>query len=171
MERAAATRIAILEAFSRLVLETRRIRPPVAQLLRRAGVARSTFYEHFNSRDTLMLAAMEAPLCVIAEAITGAPKVNHLAALLEHFWDRRRDAIHLLSSHTAPRIVRKLADLIGERAASLDHDDAIRIADTQIGFVRLWITAETPSAPQVLAEKMIASGRAQIGAFGEAGQA
>lgn len=67
---AESARVAIVDAFSRLVLSTRRLRPPVAQLLREANVARSTFYEHFDSRDTVLVEAMRGPLSVLAEAIT-----------------------------------------------------------------------------------------------------
>lgn len=156
------TRDAIVSAFNRLVLSTRRARPPIAHLLREAGVARSTFYKHFDDRDSLLLEAMGGALAIIADAITADEGGHHqLAALLEHFWDQRRNGAEIFTGHFAARLVRALAALIMERAPELERNDAIRIADTQIAFMRLWITGETPGAASALAEKMIAAARAQ----------
>lgn len=161
---AKGARVAIVDAFNRLVLSTRRLRPPVAQLLREASVARSTFYEHFDSRDTVLVEAMRGPLSVLAEAITSGD-ANRLTPLLEHFWENRPGAREMMSSTLVPRIVRALADLIEARAQGIERADAIRIADSQLGMIRLWINGETPSPARTLAEKMVASAAAQRAAF------
>jgi AcrR family transcriptional regulator len=162
---ASETREAILNAFNRLVLSSRRARPPVAQLLREAGVARSTLYKHFDDREQLLLEAMGGPLSIIANCAFGNAHSNQLVGLLDHFWDQRRAGGDVLSGHFATRLVRSLAVLITERAPELDRHDAIRIADTQIGFVRLWIFGETPCSSAALADKMIAAARAQRNAL------
>jgi AcrR family transcriptional regulator len=159
------TRVAIVEAFNRLVLSTRRARPPVAELLREAGVARSTFYEHFDSRDSLLLAALNGPLSIMANAACGSANADALTGLLEHFWEQRRGAADVVSGRFAARLARALADLIAERVPALERNDAVRIADSQIAMVRLWVTGETPSSARALAEKMIASAGAQRQAF------
>jgi AcrR family transcriptional regulator len=159
------TRDAIVSAFNRLVLSTRRARPPIAHLLREAGVARSTFYKHFDDRDSLLLEAMGGPLSIIANAITEENGSPALFALLDHFWEQRRGAVDILSGPFAARLARALAQLIVKRAPELERNDALRIADTQIAFLRLWLSGETPGAPSALAEKMIASARAQRAAF------
>jgi len=163
---ASQTRDAIVDAFNRLVLTTRRARPPVAQLLREAGVARSTLYKHFDDRDSLLLEAMGGPLSIIANASFGNGSAYQLTGLLDHFWDQRRSAPDVLNGHFATRLVRNLAELIQQGAPELERNDALRIADTQIALVRLWISGETPCASAALAEKMIASARAQRAAFG-----
>lgn len=159
------TREAIVSAFNRLVLRTRRARPPVAHLLREAGVARSTFYKHFDDRDSLLLEAMSGPLTIITQAIVSEHGEAQLTGLLEHFWDQRKGAGDVLSGSFATRLVRSLAMLIDERIPDLDRHDALRIADTQIAMVRLWISGETPGRADVLAQKMIATARAQRNAF------
>lgn len=159
------TRDAIVSAFNRLVLSTRRARPPIAHLLREAGVARSTLYKHFDDRDSLLLEAMDGPLSIIANAITAENGSPPLVALLDHFWEQRRGAADILSGPFAARLVRALAQLIAERAPELERNDTLRIADTQIAFVRLWIAGETPGAASTLAEKIIATARAQRAAF------
>jgi AcrR family transcriptional regulator len=158
-------RRAIISAFNRLVLATRRTRPPVKQLLREAGVARSTLYSHFNDRDSLLLEAMGGPLSVVADAAVGAADEQRLVKLLEHFWDQRRGAQDILIGPLARRVVRELGQLVAARDTGLNRDDAVRIADSLLGFVRLWISGETPSSATVLARKMIASAAAQRAAL------
>lgn len=154
-------RRAIISAFNRLVLTTRRVRPPVTQLLREAGVARSTLYSHFDDRDSLLLEAMGGPLSVVADAAVGVGDDQKLVTLLEHFWDQRRGAQDVLEGHLARRLARELGQLIVARDTRLDRHDAIRIAESLLGYVRLWISGETPSSAAILARKMIASSAAQ----------
>ena len=93
------TRDAIVSAFNRLVLSTRRARPPIAHLLREAGVARSTFYKHFDDRDSLLLTAADLVrvpahhLCDIRDphaiehcggAVNGFAKSNHASSPAEN---------------------------------------------------------------------------------------
>jgi AcrR family transcriptional regulator len=159
------TRDAIVSAFNRLVLSTRRARPPIAHLLREAGVARSTFYKHFDDRDSLLLEAMAGPLSIIADAVIVQEDPRQLVALLDHFWDQRRGASEVFSGPFALRLVRALAGSIIERAPELGRNDALRIADTQIAFIRLWISGETPGSSSALAATLIASAQAQRTAF------
>jgi hypothetical protein len=61
--------------------------------------------------------------------------------------------------------VRALAGSIIERAPELGRNDAVRVADTQIAFIRLWISGETPGSSSALAATLIASAQAQRTAF------
>jgi AcrR family transcriptional regulator len=159
------TRDAIVDAFNRLVLSTRRVRPPIAHLLREAGVARSTFYKHFDDRDALLLEAMGGPLSIIADAVIVRQDPSRLAALLDHFWEQRRGAAEVLTGPFASRLARALARMISERAPDLDRNSAHRIADTQIAYIRLWISGETPGPSSALAAALIASAQALRTAF------
>ena len=162
------TRANIVQAFNRLVLSTRRARPPIAQLLREAGVARSTLYAHFDDRDTLLLEAMRGPLSVIVAALRDPARIGSLSALLVHFWDQRREASELVTGRFSVRLVRALAEALATTEPELEPDDVLRIADTQIGMIRLWITGETPGPAPNLAAKMIAAAAAQRAAFAKA---
>jgi AcrR family transcriptional regulator len=161
----------IVAAFNRLVLSTRRPRPPIASLLREAGVARSTFYKHFDDKDSLLLEAMGGPLSLIADAAIVYERPQALAALLDHFWEQRRNGAEVLAGRFAVRLVRSLAEKIAARAPELERNDAVRIADTLIAMLRLWITGETPGGSAALAEKMVASALAQRAAFAAAASA
>lgn len=155
-----ATRLAIVEAFNRLVLSTRTARPPVTHVLREAAVARSTFYSHFDDRDSLLLEALKAPLGSLADNLIGGGDQNRLTGLLEHFWQQRRGATDVLQGNLAKRLVRLLAEEFVSIDPGFDRNDALRLADSQIGFIRLWVTGETPERTETLAARMAASARA-----------
>jgi AcrR family transcriptional regulator len=162
-----SARSVIIRAFNKLLLSRRQTRPKIADVLAEAGVARSTFYEHFDGRDSLLLEAMLGPLSFIADTAAGNGDKEALIAILEHFKAYRREAAELFSGPLVPRIVRALAKLIAERLpSSADRGNAaLHLADMQIGFIRLWVTGETAYAPNALADLMIACARAQRPAF------
>ena len=150
---------AIIAAFNRLALTRREARPPVADLIAEAKVARSTFYEHFDGRDAVLVEAFEAPLSVIADAAVGHGSVDAVVGILDHLRDYRRNAIEMLTGPLAPRFVRSLAALIEARGGS----GAIYLADQQIGFIRLWLTNELRGSADEIAILMIKSASAQRG--------
>lgn len=156
-------RSSIVSAFNRLILSRRRTKPKIAEVLQEAGVAWSTFYKHFDGRDSLLLEALKGPLSAIADAAAGTGGPEPLVAILDHFKEHKREAAELLAGPLAPRIVRMLATLIEERLASgaFRPNGALHLADIQLGFIRLWLTGETPYAPAALAEIMIGSAKAQ----------
>lgn len=157
---ASYVRDAIVSAYNQLVLATRRARPPIAHVIRDAGVARSTLYRHFADRDALLLEAMDGALVIIADAATADHANYQLVTLLEHFWEHRRSAPDVFNDRFAIRLTRALAARIQERAPQIERNDAMRIADAQIGLVRLWTSGETPGSASALAEKMVAGARA-----------
>lgn len=159
---ASDTRLAIVAAFSRLVLALRSARPPVAQLLREASVARSTLYSHFGDRDSLLIEAIKQPLSVLASALLRDGHDERLVDLLAHFREQRRGVLDVLSGKLSLRIVRTLADLLMEKSPMLERNDAIRLADSQLGFIRLWLSGETPGTAEALAETMFSCAKAQL---------
>ena len=150
----------IIEAFNRLILSGGE-KPPVADILDEAGVARSTFYEHFNGRDSLFLEAFEGPLSVIVDAATRDGDDARLTAILEHLRDYRRGAVDMLTGPMAPRIARALASLVAARVPGATQKSSLHLADMQLGFIRLWLTGETPYAAADLARLMIRSAAVQ----------
>lgn len=163
------TRLGIIAAFNRLVLSTRRARPPIASLLREAGVARSTLYKHFDDRESLLLEAMRGPLSVMASALCEPDQESKLEALLQHFWEHKQQAADILSGRLSVRMVRALAAELAPWRPELERADLLRIADAQMGLLRLWVTGETPCAASVLTAKMIASADAQGAALRNSG--
>jgi AcrR family transcriptional regulator len=70
----------MLLAVSDAVSEHGYANTPVAEILRRAGVSRETFYEHFANKEDCFLAAYDAGATIVLEAM-GAPFASGHASL------------------------------------------------------------------------------------------
>ncbi len=79
------SRAAFLEAFNELVLTRGYNDIRVGDIIRRADVGRSTFYEHFRNKDDLLRQSMSHMLSVMADAVCEACDLQKLRWVLEHF--------------------------------------------------------------------------------------
>src|SRR2546427_8551210 len=59
----------MLRAMAEAVSENGYVNTPVAEVLRRAGVSRETFYEHFANKEECFLASYDAGASVLLEAM------------------------------------------------------------------------------------------------------
>ena len=109
------TRVSIVEALVQLALERRYDQIKTSDLIAAAGVGRSTFYEHFRSKDEVLLAAMEPLLLPIANAAAGRGAKAHLRAMLDHVWYQRALGKLILDARVAVMLQRKLAAMIEAR--------------------------------------------------------
>ncbi len=166
----APVKIAIIEAFSRLVLTRRTPKPPIADLLAEADVARSTFYEHFDGRDTVLIDALEAPLALLADAATRTVDETRLIALLEHFRENRRGAAEILSRPLGARVRRRLAEFIAARLPADERDISIDLANQMLAQVRLWLDGETRYSAARLAALLVAGAASLRAAFADVGR-
>ncbi len=170
------TRDAILSAFGGLIhgRKQRYAQIRVDDIVGGADVGRSTFYEHYKSKDDMLLASMTDMLDVLAGAVTDQPDMPHLEKLLAHFVDMRPFAREVLwgptSQHTAPRVSRELAlrveGHLRRRCADLGGTPLIplqlmaaQIADGQLALVRAWLSSESSATPADVAAAMCRSAR------------
>src|SRR5271168_950215 len=82
------TRDALLDAFRELALNKQFEDISVADIAARAGVGRSTLYEHFSGKDALLASSIAVPFSVLADTLRGNNGAR-LVRLLEHFWANR----------------------------------------------------------------------------------
>jgi AcrR family transcriptional regulator len=155
----------IIAAFSRLVHGKRAALPSIVQLLKEAGIARSTLYRHFDDRTSLLVAAMHVPFDILSAAAVEGKASQQLIELLEHFWNERRVAVELLGQPSANRLARKLGEQISAKNRGLESADAVRVAHTQLTLLRLWLGGETPGSAADVAGKIAKSSVLQISGF------
>ncbi len=86
--RVARTRAAVDRAVGELLLTGGAVK--VADIVDRADVGRSTFYDHFTSVDDAVRHALARPFGQLADAIAGGCSATELSPLLGHFWENRR---------------------------------------------------------------------------------
>lgn len=157
--RVARTRDALLGAFNHLLLHDRRRQRDikVGEIVDRANVGRSTFYEHFSGADAIFLEAARHPFGQLADALTGVTGPEALVGLLDHFWENRALARDALGRLDVP-ITRMVAEMVEERLAAQGMAAAIplrlaarQLAESGLAPVRGWVSAEAPCTSAALA--------------------
>ncbi|MEM6937755.1 MAG: TetR/AcrR family transcriptional regulator [Pseudomonadota bacterium] len=142
------TRKAIIQAFNELFFEAELDDIRVADIVARANVGRSTFYEHFGNAQQVFLAAFSYPLSILAAALAGDANAAELEVLLEHLWDNRRRARKTFSGRGRDQIGRLLRQLLEERCRDLPGDrrlnpvQAVARTEQAMGLVRAWLLGE-----------------------------
>ena len=148
------TRSALLEAINHLLLNRRRDRIRVSDIVERANVGRSTFYEHYGSADDLHMEALSRPFAILADAAAGEGDAERLKNLLDHFWENRQRARATFSGRTGEKAVRLLTEMVEARlwdrqiALVLPRRlAALQLALAALGPIRGWSAAKRPAPP------------------------
>lgn len=162
----AATRTQIFATFNRLMLEGGNSRPKVADIVAEAGVARSTFYDHFDGVEALFDESLSMLLGQVAQCLVGDRGQNDMVWLLEHIHDNRERGREMLAGPGAERTETLLARLLlreleGRPDARLH---AILIAGTVMAALGAWVTGKLSTAPAALAARLIATAQAILAA-------
>jgi AcrR family transcriptional regulator len=160
------TRTALFEAFVALVLDTRYDRLKVADIIARAGVARSTFYEHYSSKDDLLAEGLSGPFGVLADMLTDAHDAQRLTAVIDHFWENRRIGNVLFAGPSRQVAMRTLATLIEQRLAATRGPStlpmppsllAVQLAGGQLALISGWLSGLAPATPGQIATALVGS--------------
>lgn len=156
------TKAALFDAFVELVLERRYDQLKVADIIARAGVGRSTFYEHYEGKDDLLRAGLSGPFGVLAAIVGERHDPARLVAVVEHFWENRRVGNVLFAGPTRPLLARTLAGLIEARLqARAELGDATlraaQLAGGQMGLLAAWLSGQAPATPAAIAEMLYAA--------------
>jgi AcrR family transcriptional regulator len=167
------TRDELLAAFFELVLSRRYHEIRIADILSESGVSRSTFYEHFASKDELLCASIEGPFLVLAGMVSKESSSADVKGLLVHFWENRHLARGLFQG--APhRVLRR--KLIGCIENSLDKcaKNKLRVprplvahalADSIFAPIVAWLLGEATCDARDLARALQSSASASVEAF------
>ncbi|MDB5671333.1 MAG: regulatory protein TetR [Alphaproteobacteria bacterium] len=161
--RAARTRRSLVEAFVELVLDRRYDEISVQDVVVRADVGRSTFYEHFRGKDDLLEQSMHWLLVMIAEAAEPQPDLDRLTAAVDHFWQNRRLARVIFSPPIAARVRRSLTRLIVDRLdqenGELRNARALQIAAAQLALLEAWTHGDLTAPPELIVAQLQAAAR------------
>jgi AcrR family transcriptional regulator len=177
-KRAQKTRQALLGAFFSLVLERRYDEIKVADILERAGVGRSTFYEHFSSKDAILASSLKGPFEVLADSTRPPDNTAQLMALLEHFWENRALARGIFQGAARRKTTAVLVGLIEQRM-KIDGVDkavaliiplrlaAIQLAEGLLAPTTAWLTGEARCSANALALALRRTSTATIAALSQ----
>lgn len=161
-KRALRSRQALLSAFFGLVLERRYDEIKVDDVVARAGVSRSTFYEHFKGKDDLLALSIRYPFASLANAVRRADNVAELTMVLQHFWENRAIARGIFSGAVRRKTIAVLIELVDERLrAEADAMPnsliiprklvAIQLAESLLAPTTAWLAGESECSAEALA--------------------
>jgi AcrR family transcriptional regulator len=167
------TRQDLMAAFFSLVLSRRYHEIRVADVLARASVSRSTFYEHFRNKDDLLAASLEGPFQILASLTQAQPDGSRVQGILQHFWDNRALARSLFQG-AALRVVRRT--LVDHMEAALTREQRSRLriparlaahalADGVFSPITAWLMCEAKCSADDLAQALGLASAASVRAL------
>ena len=146
------TREALRKAFVGLIGQKRYEDIRVADILDRANVGKSTFYEHFRSKEDLLRSTMDWILRDLADCASQDFDTGRLNGLVGHFWDNRRLGRVVFGVPMVASTRRMLAALIEERLAAREswrradrnalRLNALQIAAGHLALLHAWLSGE-----------------------------
>lgn len=143
---APTTRRRLLDSFNALVLRGTQGNITVADIVREAGVGRSTFYDHYSSAHDIHQQALAAPMTLLAEAVLGLQTEQRLSFLLTHFWENRERACRTLSGEEGDKVEQLLISILESRLSKggdANQDSrkvaAIELAVVPLALIRAWL--------------------------------
>lgn len=158
--RSERTRKALEGAFVALFFAGRYDRIKIGDIVARAGVSRSTFYEHFADKDALLAESLRRPLAVLVNAVAAEPDEQGLAGLLAHFWSQQQQARHVFGGSPRRAVGRilaaMLADALRPRLAKMGGEIpldlvAIALAEALLVAIHTWLGGRTTCDASTLA--------------------
>jgi AcrR family transcriptional regulator len=167
------TREELLAAFFKLVLSRRYHEIRIADILSGSGVSRSTFYEHFASKDELLCTSMEGAFQLLAGMLCGESSTGQIKDLLEHFWENRALARSLFQGAAYRSLRRKLIECIEGRLDGCARNRlkiprrlvAHALADAMFSPIVAWLVGEASCDAGELAVALQRSTAASIDAL------
>ena len=171
--RAERSRAALLRAFVELIFRDGFEAISVQGIASAAGTARSTFYEHFSSKEDILRASMSGFFEVMADCVSNDEQPAELQQVLSHFWENRRLTDAVFSGTPRQILARSLSALIearlaqGEAARSLLPRPlaAIQLAEAQLALVESWLRGRAFCRPEAMATALYGTSRASVRAL------
>lgn len=171
------TRAALLLAFRDLILQQRYDEIGVADIAVRAGVSRSTLYQHFSGKDGLLAVSLGGPFAVLAATLGEPDNARELLALLEHFWSKRTLARVLLTGGARRKTVAVLVAQVERNLHSAGYAQrgrlilpvrlaAVQLAEVLIAPVTAWLIGESRCSAGVLARALRQVSRGALASLG-----
>jgi len=164
------TRSAIRAAFSDLVLTVGYDRIGVRDIVERAGIGRSTFYEHFEDKEDVLRQSVTPVLAALAATVTDTPPPAELTAVVAHFSDNRRLVRAFFEGPPRRLLAHYLAALIEERLIVAEDDVALvplamiaaQLADSQLGLLQSWLDDPDRCSAATVTAALVVTTRAAV---------
>jgi AcrR family transcriptional regulator len=172
-KRSLRTRAWIVQAFNELIFKRTYAALPTDYIIKRAGVGRSTFYEHFRNKDEVLLHSVSGILSAFADAVTDAGNSYRIRGVLDHILDQKAMAQPLLAGPAGAAITAELSNLIESRLTTRnDSQDtklnvparlvARQVAAAQLSLLSSWLEDVSSCSSTDLATAICRSSRGLV---------
>jgi AcrR family transcriptional regulator len=142
----------------------------------RAGVGRSTLYEHFAGMEGLLAGSIAGPFAVLVETLSAGDPAPDLKRLLDHFWEQRALARSLFSGPMRRRSIAVLVTLTEAKLKSLGlarrgqlilppRLAAVQLAESLLAPITAWLAGESRCTSLTLASALSSVSRAALHAM------
>jgi AcrR family transcriptional regulator len=153
------TRQAIRTAFFGMVLERRYYEIKIDDIVKQAGIARSTFYEHYKSKDELLASSLEGPFSILAGLVDGTSTQDALLYILEHFWENRAMARGIFTGAVRKKVSATLADMVQKNLMNELKNKkmplpliAIQLSEMMLASISAWLLGQAACSSAVFAD-------------------
>ena len=167
---------ALVDAFNELVLERRYEEIHVADVIKRADVSRSTFYEHFRNKEEILCNNLEAVMFPIANASAGSESAESLSLILDHFAEVTPLALayfHSPLSQVMSGILGKLTEEVmdssfAKRIYRIPRNlVSLQLAEANLGLIKAWLESDPRIEAIRIASQIIDGSKALLGSCSE----
>lgn len=149
----AGAREAILGAFRDIMLERGYEGVRVLDIVKRSGVGRSTFYEHFQSREDVLRDSLRGPFRIMANLAAPAYDKAQTVFLLGHFAENVSFALSMLDGSSGSIVRALLAEMIADVSPPCDTR-VHAAAGAQIGVIAAWLRNDHPRSADDVAQTL-----------------
>jgi len=175
-KRVERTRRALFGAFYEIVLSRPYDAITVDEIIARAGIGRSTFYEHFKGKDEVLAESVRVPFATLADAMRSRDNTIELVLLLDHFWENRAIAPAMFKGTARTVMAGALVDLIEERFKQdrvgspnpliiPSRLAATQIAESLLAPITAWMLGEVECSKAALAQALRQTATATLAAL------
>lgn len=175
-KRVARTRAALRDAFVDLVLSKPYDDISVNEIIEKAGIGRSTFYQHYTSKDHILASSLQGPMSIIANSILPDSTTERLEAILEHFWDQRQFARVIFTGTSRKHVLNSLTTAIEKDLSAYCRTQNARciiplslasatIAEAQITLMVSWLTGKASCSLREITQVLDKVSKALISAL------
>lgn len=149
---------AIHTAFSGLFFERGLGGFNVSDMIAAADIARSTFYQHYSSKEDVLSTLITPMLHPIALCAWSEEPPAPLVHISQHIWENRRKAMPIFEEPAKSVLIRQLADLIESQGSRLNAAPtrlvSMSLARFAFGMLEEWQSGRHRCSPGVFADTM-----------------
>lgn len=164
---------ALREAFFELVLSHSYDEIKISHIIAKANVGRSTFYQHYKSKDDILATSMHYPLSVLAGTLDQQDSQQDLYWLMDHFWENRQFAPRIFAGTARRQVAKALVELIeqalkkqckrkGISPAIPFNLAAHQIAEAQLVVIIDWLLGKGSCSVDNMAQHVEQTGKAML---------